>query len=163
MIFFINWTLRTKLQWNFSQTSNFFIQENAFEDVVAKRCHFVQGKMSLLVCTFSPSSLWLLCRPAVALFLWPVTRKMYPFDDVIMFRGFVSFYSVRSCITMSFPVVGACPPKQWHSPPVDWYGNNLISLIGRFMGPTWGPSGTDRTQVGPMLAPWTLLSGSFRN
>ena len=26
------------------------------------------------------------------------------------------------------------------------------------MGPTWGPSGADRTQVGPMLAPWTLLS-----
>ena len=27
------------------------------------------------------------------------------------------------------------------------------------MEPTWGPSGADRTQVGPMLAPWTLLSG----
>ena len=33
------------------------------------------------------------------------------------------------------------------------------SLIARFMGPTWGPSGADSTQVGPMLAPWTLLSG----
>ena len=33
------------------------------------------------------------------------------------------------------------------------------ALIARFMGPTWGPSGADRTQVGPMLAPWTLLSG----
>ena len=32
-------------------------------------------------------------------------------------------------------------------------------LIARFMGPIWGPSGADRTQVGPMLAPWTLLSG----
>ena len=31
--------------------------------------------------------------------------------------------------------------------------------IARFMGPTWGPSGSDRTQMGPMLAPWTLLSG----
>ena len=31
--------------------------------------------------------------------------------------------------------------------------------IARFMGPTWGPSGADRTQVGPMLAPKTLLSG----
>ena len=27
------------------------------------------------------------------------------------------------------------------------------------MGPTWGPSVADRTQVGPMLAPWILLSG----
>ena len=29
------------------------------------------------------------------------------------------------------------------------------------MGPAWGPSGADRTQVGPMLAPWTLLSGKW--
>ena len=35
------------------------------------------------------------------------------------------------------------------------------TLIARFMGPTWGPSGADRTQVGPMLAPWTLLSGYY--
>ena len=34
--------------------------------------------------------------------------------------------------------------------------------IAKFMGPTWGPSGADRTQVGPMLAPWTLLSGALR-
>ena len=33
-----------------------------------------------------------------------------------------------------------------------------MTLIARFMGPTWGPSGADRTQVGPMLASWTLLS-----
>ena len=24
------------------------------------------------------------------------------------------------------------------------------------MGPTWGPSGADKTQVGPKLAPWTM-------
>ena len=35
----------------------------------------------------------------------------------------------------------------------------IYTLIERFMGPTWGPSGTDRTQVVPMLAPWTLLTG----
>ena len=35
----------------------------------------------------------------------------------------------------------------------------VASLISGFMGPTWGPSGADRTQVSPMLAPWTLLSG----
>ena len=31
------------------------------------------------------------------------------------------------------------------------------------MGPTWDPPGADRTQVGPMLAPWTLLSGYRSN
>ena len=35
----------------------------------------------------------------------------------------------------------------------------ILSLIAMFMGPTWGPSGAYRTQVGPMLTPWTLLSG----
>ena len=31
-----------------------------------------------------------------------------------------------------------------------------FTLIARFIGPSWGSSGADRTQVGPMLAPWTL-------
>ena len=31
--------------------------------------------------------------------------------------------------------------------------------IAKFMGPTWGPPGSCRPQVGPMLAQWTLLSG----
>ena len=34
-----------------------------------------------------------------------------------------------------------------------------VTLIERFMGPTWGPPGANRTQVGPMLAPWTLQYG----
>ena len=33
------------------------------------------------------------------------------------------------------------------------------TLIARIMGPTWGPPGSCRPQVGPILAPWTLLSG----
>ena len=37
--------------------------------------------------------------------------------------------------------------------------SHVTALIARFMGPTWGPSGADRTQVGPILAPWILLSG----
>ena len=41
-----------------------------------------------------------------------------------------------------------------------WLKTHIMqSLIASFMEPTWGPSGADRTQVGPMLAPWTLLSG----
>ena len=33
--------------------------------------------------------------------------------------------------------------------------------IAKFMGPKWGPPGSCRPQMGPMLAPWTLLSGSW--
>ena len=34
----------------------------------------------------------------------------------------------------------------------------LWSQVAKFMGPTWGPPGSCRPQVGPMLTPWTLLS-----
>ena len=34
----------------------------------------------------------------------------------------------------------------------------IPTLIARSMGPKWATSGADRTQVGPMLVPWTLLS-----
>ena len=37
--------------------------------------------------------------------------------------------------------------------------NQIPSQIARIMGSTWGPPGSCRPQVGPMLAPWTLLSG----
>ena len=37
--------------------------------------------------------------------------------------------------------------------------HGIYTLIARFTGPTWDLSGADRTQVGPMLALWTLLSG----
>ena len=35
----------------------------------------------------------------------------------------------------------------------------LQAQIARFMGPTWGPPGPCRPQMGPRLARWTLLSG----
>ena len=37
----------------------------------------------------------------------------------------------------------------------------LRSQIARSIGPTWSPSWADRTQVGPMLAPLILLSGTW--
>ena len=32
----------------------------------------------------------------------------------------------------------------------------MITLIAKFMGPTWGLPGSCRPQMGPMLAPWTI-------
>ena len=39
----------------------------------------------------------------------------------------------------------------------------IAPQIAKFMGPTWGPPGSYRPQMGPMLAPWTLLSGINRS
>ena len=36
---------------------------------------------------------------------------------------------------------------------------SLHTQITKSMGPTWGPSGSCQPQMGPMLAPWILLSG----
>ena len=36
-----------------------------------------------------------------------------------------------------------------------------LTQIAKFMGLTWGPPGSYRSQMGPMLAPWTLLSGEL--
>ena len=36
----------------------------------------------------------------------------------------------------------------------------IVTPRARFMEPTWGPPGADRTQVGPVWAPWKLLSGN---
>ena len=41
------------------------------------------------------------------------------------------------------------------------YSHRKQAQIVRFMGPTWGPPGSWWPQMGPMLAPWILLSGRF--
>ena len=38
--------------------------------------------------------------------------------------------------------------------------SNKATQIAKFMGPTWSPPGSCRPQMGPMLTPWTLLSGN---
>ena len=53
-----------------------------------------------------------------------------------------------------------CHTWEYERPVVTAVGEGEMNTqIARFVGLTWGPSGADRTQVGPMLAPWTLLSG----
>ena len=75
---------------------------------------------------------------------WPVTRKMFPLHDVIMHQlNFVMVW-YRSIVPIYLHVSIIC---------------NKHTLIARFMGTTWDPSGAERTQVGSVLAPWTLLSG----
>ena len=52
------------------------------------------------------------------------------------------FYRKRSSISQYLTWANPCSNRA-----------GIHTLIARFMGPTWGPSGADRTQVGPMLAP----------
>ena len=61
---------------------------------------------------------------------------------------------LKTAICFYFPYPGLPCVAQFQ------YFDRETAHHARFMGPTWGPSGADRTQVGLMLAPWTLLSGS---
>ena len=51
----------------------------------------------------------------------------------------------------------------WCSSDITVMISSCITQITKFMGPTWGPPGSCRPQMGPMLAPWTLLSGKVWN
>ena len=64
-------------------------------------------------------------------------------------------------ILMKTSTVSFCIEETWEIVSGDWQQGKFQPLIAGFMGPTWGPSGADRTQVGPMLDPWTLLSGTM--
>ena len=67
-----------------------------------------------------------------------------------------------TCIIHAYHEVTYTFPQDNHtnrSGYIKYSGTKETTLKALFMGPTWGLSGADRTQVGPMLAPWTLLSG----
>ena len=71
-------------------------------------------------------------------------------------RGVNTSVNVQRCIIFSVAKTVFSAKLGYHQ------ANGCVPIpspIARFMGPTWGPSGADSTQVGPMLAPWTLLSG----
>ena len=66
-------------------------------------------------------------------------------------RTFLLVYSFKDLLI---------PSKDGLSIGPGWgFSSKMLSQIAKFMGPTWGPPGSCRPQMGPMLAPWTLLSG----
>ena len=96
------------------------------------------------------------------LLLWSVsTHKMsivkYVFGVCLfIFIWLVELCVSRHCLRCVTPVIY---PTHW-----DWEEIAAIlqaTQIAKFMGPTWGPPGSCRPQMGPILAPWTLLSGDL--
>ena len=88
---------------------------------------------------------------------WPVTRKIFPLDDVIKWRHheiilqICHYGHIIRWLTISQNLMsGARQVYKTHQ-------------IAKFMGPTWDPPGSCRPQMGPTLAPWTLLSGTSTN
>ena len=65
----------------------------------------------------------------------------------------ITFLIANSCfITSDYNMIETCAKASAE------FG---FAQITKFTGPIWGPPGSWRPQMGPMLAPWTLLSGWF--
>ena len=78
---------------------------------------------------------------------WTIFSKLYTADQVHVTRYlsapllFETGYRLKRHDTKQYEIRKGqltAPPHIWHPP-----------LITMFMGPTWGPSGADRTQTGP--------------
>ena len=97
-----------------------------------------------------------------------LSYRRYFLLSIILFTG-TSIYRfsgprhptvvVRATVLVAYHVVKYLHSHEARTSICARSANEMQSLIGRFMGPTWGPSGADRSQVGPMGAQWTLLSG----
>ena len=77
----------------------------------------------------------------------------------IAMNWFLYAWNVENILQQSWTIcekVGKCSlintlAAQWGQTP----------QIARSIWPTWGPPGSCRPQMGPMVAPWTLLAGTF--
>ena len=67
-------------------------------------------------------------------------------------RGNPCLFLMPAIVTISINI-----DQFW--PPAFHCREQYTSQIAKFMGPSWGPPGFCRPQMGPMLAPWILQSG----
>ena len=81
--------------------------------------------------------------------VYPIIMQIF----VCCFSCHIILVSMDLCHT-STPWFSGLPHQH------QWLWSNIEAQIARFMGPTWDPPGSCRPQMGPMLAPWTVLSGS---
>ena len=121
---------------------------------------------------------------AVPLYHGPYSRKLSHTSDMqgAIFRGrlCIHFFVYRvfhyGCMTTTRPsylgtIIGVIILVWWfvyilrHAPScllwvqILWLFFRVATQVARFTWPTWSQPGSCRTQVGPMLAPWPLLSG----
>ena len=71
----------------------------------------------------------------------------------------ICIYIIYYCLCDHLCLFMLCPPFVWRIYNKDRH-LKITTQIAKFMGLTWDPPGADRAQVGPMLTPWTLLSGN---
>ena len=90
----------------------------------------------------------LLCHMYCAFLQWWTLSSARPVNPNHLEKGFVLFICIRCvCLLQWFHWVHTVSLIRTI---ILWV--RIHALIARFKGPTWGPCGADRTQMGPMLA-----------
>ena len=104
-----------------------------------------------------------------ALKMWHVWVATVPTKAHVVWRTVCCYFHVKNkhteavhhCLHRNSELANKkYKSKSWHFT-LKYGFTSLPPQIARFMGPTWGPPGSCRPQMGPMLAPWTLLSGTY--
>ena len=101
---------------------------------------------------------------------WWTQTNVHTWTYLSQFTCWSRHWHVNTILTHPYIIIKMAFEKSHHTLSNTHYkytGTNLINRfievtqMTTFMGPTWGPPGSCRPQMGPMLAPWTLLSGKL--
>ena len=90
------------------------------------------------------------------LLFWNDCKQSCPMAQIIN-KAEVKLYSLRIIYGIRCQIKLAQYMQVYHTRQGKMWAR-LIAQIAKFMGPTWAPPGPCRHQIGPILAPWTLLS-----
>ena len=83
---------------------------------------------------------------------YPMLSNMNTFRIIVRRPGMHCIYQVTSSVTANYrTTLLRMIDAVW----------DVLPQIAMFMRPQWGPPGSCRHQMGPMFAPWTLLSGTI--
>ena len=129
-----------------------------------ERCNFIAYILELCLSCTKPSICWL--RYSILVKVVLMDREIAHGASLAGMTD-VHIHVQHKCIESIHKSCGAYhinyDSKQHFRCNLLFYYHWIYTLIASFMGSMWGPPGADRTQVGPMLAPWTLLSGQQHN
>ena len=81
--------------------------------------------------------------------------EMYP-PLMFVYITYWHHLNIHSLAEVGFPYLRLFAMKKNRS-------SRRASLISRFKRSTWGPPGSCRPQMGPMVIPWTFLSGLWHS
>ena len=84
------------------------------------------------------------------------------YDAIVLWASLIGCTIITKryawCIYPNPSIISRAPPQSYECL-ITREVFQYASQIAKFVWPAWGPPGPFRSQMGPMLAPWILLSG----